>query len=211
MDVWHSAASIAIISSLRASRHSSTMVVDLLLVAAARSQRRPSSWADLPPLNQVALGVTFLADAAVAEGRAATAMLLTTGVPELLIQVQAKLPPSRVCLTPHLHDAGLGAGTIVSWVEWPHVFCQHQNLLAPAAYHGARADVQLQTPWLANVGSAWRGQGRAALRAMAQQHPAALQRAVDAVDVPFPPDTSPVAWQAWWADLRAELQASKSE
>jgi hypothetical protein len=84
-------------------------------------------------------------------------------------------------------------------------------LTSGALQHGTRADVQLQTPWLANVGSTWRGQGRAALRAMAQQHPAALQRAADAVDVPFPPDTSPVAWQAWWADLRTSLQASNSE
>lgn len=68
--------------------------------------------------------------------------------------------------------------------------------------------MQLQTPWLAYVSSAWRGQGRAALQGMAAQHPAALQRAVDAVDVPFPPDTTPVEWQAWWADLRTELQAS---
>lgn len=75
-----------------------------LLTTAARSQRRPSSWADLPPLHQAAVGVTFLADAAVAEGRAATAMLLNTGVPELLIQVQDDVSSSRVCLTPHLHE-----------------------------------------------------------------------------------------------------------
>lgn len=50
------------------------------------------------------MGITLLADAAVAEGRAATAMLLTTGVPELLIQVQDEVPPSRVCLTPHLRE-----------------------------------------------------------------------------------------------------------
>ena len=67
--------------------------------------------------------------------------------------------------------------------------------------------MQLQTPWLANVSSPCWGLGRAALLAMAEQHPAALQRAADAVDVPFPPDTSPAAWQAWWADLHAELQA----
>lgn len=96
------------------------------------------------------------------------------------------------------------------WLGWPRMaVIKSDRLLAPAAVrHGARADVQLQTPWLANVGSAWRGQGRAALRRMAQQHPAALRRAVDAVDVPFPPDTSPVVWQAWWADLRAELRSS---
>jgi hypothetical protein len=94
------------------------------LIAAARRQRRPSSWADLPPLHQVAVGVTFLADAAVAEDRAATAMLLNTGVPELLIQVQDEVPPSRVCLTPQLHEHYLGAGTIMLWVEWLQVFCQ---------------------------------------------------------------------------------------
>jgi hypothetical protein len=55
--------------------------------AAARCQRRPSGDADLPQLRHVAAGVASLADAAVAEGRAATATLLDTGVPELLIQV----------------------------------------------------------------------------------------------------------------------------
>ena len=59
--------------------------------AAARRQRRPSSDADLPQLWHVASGVATLADAAVAEGRAATATLLDTGVPELLIQVPIKL------------------------------------------------------------------------------------------------------------------------
>lgn len=75
-----------------------------VLIAAARSQRRPSSWADLPPLHQAAVGVTSLADAAVAEGRATTAMLLNTGVPELLIQVQDKLSPSELALIPHLYE-----------------------------------------------------------------------------------------------------------
>jgi hypothetical protein len=66
--------------------------------------------------------------------------------------------------------------------------------------------VQLQTPWFDDVRSVWRWQTRTALRGLARHHLAALQRALDAVDVPFPPDTSPSLWQAWWADLRGDVQ-----
>ena len=103
------------------------------LIAAARNQRQPSSWTDLPPLHQAAVGVTLLADEAVAEGRAATAMLLNTGVPELLIQVQDDVSSTRVCLTPHVHEHWLWRWDHCFWVEWLHVFCYLENLLAPAA------------------------------------------------------------------------------
>jgi hypothetical protein len=68
--------------------------------------------------------------------------------------------------------------------------------------------VQLQTPWLdgAAASGGWRDRSREALRGLAAQHPAAVAAALEHVDVPFPPDTSPSAWQAWWTDLRADLR-----
>ena len=66
--------------------------------------------------------------------------------------------------------------------------------------------LQLQTPWLDRINSAWRAQGCNALRSIARQHPAAVERAAAAAEVPFPPDTSARAWQAWWHALRADLQ-----
>jgi hypothetical protein len=158
----------------------------------------------------VAAGVTSLADAAVDEGRAATAMLLDTGVPELLIQVHGWLLPDmavdRALLA--VLASSLAAPLGPSRCSWTAAcsFWISRLLTAAVGVDRAACCMQLQTPWLANVRCVWRWQGRTALRGLAQHHPAAVQRALDAVDVPFPPDTSPAAWQAWWADLRIDLQ-----
>lgn len=55
--------------------------------AAARVFRRPTSDADLPQLCHAGLGISLLAAEAAAEGRHATAGLLSTGVVEFLLQV----------------------------------------------------------------------------------------------------------------------------
>lgn len=121
---------------------------------------------------------------------------------DLATAARIQRPPTGDADLPQLRHAGLGISLLAAEAaaEGRHATA---GLLGTGAVEFL---IQLQTPWLDRFGSAWRRQGREALQGIAQQHPAAVQRAAAATEVPFPPDTSPRAWQAWWQELRAELQ-----